>query len=435
MSVRYWSRKIIVVVVLFIVSFIFPSSVAGQEGDDDRHRQVPSLDVVLLIDESETMWRHTDTEGVRVNTVNFCIDILSSEQSGSVHRLGVVAFGTQPYVIPLTLLDSQEAADELKERYAAVHRSIELHKNEQYTDINAALRASLEMIEQNSDPNRKPTLILISDGQPTNPRVSERMGRDTVLAYLDETRSLLQPFTDYSYVDDICPSTRGAPLYMVGIGVDKLAESSSPDFIAMYKEFWQEVSGSAGGYYKEADRVEEMQGISTYIFSELLCTPATPALPVRSPQVLEYQVYENYFQIIFAISAKENPELETRVYRPQEDGTAGGVALSKDEEGVSWQSNGVDYEVWSVRYTEPWTGTWRVALEGDGRAEFSYIFFPNVTIHLYEPDSSFLPADEPFTVRAGIVDEDGQVVDVPLNDFRVEIEVHGAEMSVTQTCS
>jgi hypothetical protein len=255
--------------------------------------------------------------------------------------------------------------------------------------------------------------------------VSEKKGRDKVVAYLDETRSLLEQLRGYEYVDSICPSKSGTPLYMVGIGVDKLEETSSPDFISLYREFWQGTSARTGGYYKEADQVQEMQGISTYIFSDLLCTPATPSLAVRSPQILEYQVYNSYFQIFFTISAKEHPDLKARVYRPREDGTAEGVELSKDEEGVSWQSNGIDYEVWGVRYTEPWTGTWQVVLEGEGRAEFSYVFFPNMTITLYEPSSGFLPADKPFTIRAKIIDENGHVVDVPLKDFQGEIEGEG----------
>jgi hypothetical protein len=379
----------------------------------------------MRVDESETMWNQTDTEGVRVNTVNFFIDMLSSERSGSVHRLAIVAFGTEPYVIPYTPLDSQVAAEGLKEQYAAVHKSIESHKDEEYTDVNKALRVALAMIEQKGDPNRKPSIILVSDGQPTNPQVSENKGRDTVMAYLDETRSLLEQLGETPYVDSICPAPRGVPLYMMGIGVDKLEESSSPDFIALYREFWQGVSARAGGYYKEAEKVQQMQGISTYIFSELLCTPATPSLAVHSPQVLEYQVYNSYFQIFFTISAKENPELKAKVYRPREDGTAGGVALDKDEEGVSGQSNSIDYEVWGVRYTEPWAGTWRVVLEGEGRAEFSYVFFPNVTINLDEPSGGFLPADKPLTIRARIIDENGHIVELPLKDFQVEIEGEG----------
>jgi hypothetical protein len=425
MSKSHWSRKVLLFAILLVLSAVSSSPVYGQEGGDEQHRQVPGLDVIILVDESETMWNQTDTKGVRVNTVNFFADMLASEQSGPAHRLGIIAFGSKPYVIPYVLLDSREAAEDLKEQYAAVHRSIEPYGSRQYTDINEALRAALTLIEQDRDPDRKTAIILISDGQPTNAKVSEEKGQAVVLAYLEETRGLLEQLRDYPYIDNVCPSAEGAPLYMVSIGVDKLAESSTPDFIATYKEFWQGVSSRSGGYYKETEEVEEMQAVSAYIFSELLCTSAAPSLTVRPSQVLEYQVYDNYFQIMFTISAKENPDLESQVYRPQDDGTAGGVLLSRDEEGVAWQSNGIDYEVWSVGYTEPWSGTWRVSMEGEGRAEFSYVFFPNMTIELDEPSGSFLPVDEPFTIRARIVDEDGNMVNIPLRDFQVGIEGEG----------
>jgi len=114
---------------MLLMSALLPLPACAQggsnTGNNGQHREVPNLDVIMVIDESETMWNHTDTEGVRVNTVNFFIDMLSSERSGSVHRLGIVAFGTEPTVIPYTLLGSQEAAEELKEQYAAVHKSIE----------------------------------------------------------------------------------------------------------------------------------------------------------------------------------------------------------------------------------------------------------------------------------------------------------------------
>ncbi|NIO68428.1 MAG: VWA domain-containing protein, partial [Anaerolineae bacterium] len=190
---------------MLLMSALFPLPACAQggsnTGNNGQHREVPNLDVIMVIDESETMWNHTDTEGVRVNTVNFFIDMLSSERSGSVHRLGIVAFGTEPTVIPYTLLGSQAAAEELKEQYAAVHKSIEPHKDEEYTDINKALRAALAMIERERNPTRKPAIILVSDGQPTNPQVSEKKGRDTVVAYLDETRSLLEQLGDYQYMD------------------------------------------------------------------------------------------------------------------------------------------------------------------------------------------------------------------------------------------
>ena len=422
LRIRHWWKKALLVIALSLASAPFPLPANGQGANDEQHRQVPNLDIIMVVDESETMWNKTDIQGVRVNTVNFLIDMLSLERSGSVHRLGIVAFGTEPHIIPYTLLEGQAAAEALKAEYAAVHQEIESHKNEQYTDVNQALGAALEMIEQQGNPARKAAIILLSDGQPTTPQVSEKAGRDAVVAYLNETRRLLQPLGDYTYADSTCPSAQGVPLYMVGIGVDRLAESSSPDFIALYREFWQETSANRGSYYKEASRLQEMQSISTYIFSELLCTPATPPLVVHSPQVLEYQVHSSYFQIFFNVSGKDSPQVEAKVYRPQEDGTAGGTALSKDEDGVSWQSNDIDYEVWGVKYTEPWTGTWQVVLEGEGRAEFSYVFFPDMTINLYEPDGGFLPVDRPLNIRASIVDEHGEPIAVPVKDFQVAIE-------------
>ncbi|MBN1995369.1 MAG: VWA domain-containing protein [Anaerolineae bacterium] len=422
MKTSLWPDKLFLAIILILVSVLFPLPAHGQDQNDARQqRAVPGLDVIILVDESETMWNKTDTEGVRVNTVNYFIDVLTSEQSGATHRVGLVAFGTEPQVIPYTTLDTPAAATTLKERYAAIHRGIDAHHDKEYTDLNLALQAALDMMTQDSDPTRKSALILISDGQPTNRQTGEKKGEETVATYLQETRRLLGQLQGYPYLANVCASPNGAPLYMIGMGVDKLVESSSPEYIELYREFWQEGAARAGGYYKEAEKIQEMQGISTYIFSELLCTPATPSLGVRSPQVLEYQVYDSYFQIFFTISGKENPKVAAKVYRPQPDGSKGTVPLNKGEEGISWQG-GVDYEVWGVKISEPWAGTWQVALEGEGRAEFSYVFFPNVSIGLVEPGNNFIPVDKPFTVRAKIMDENGQVVDVPVKDFQVEIE-------------
>ena len=391
MDARLRPPKAALAVVLILMAFILPLPAHGQEkGETRQNREIPGLDVIILVDESETIWNKTDTEGVRVNTVNYFIDMLSSEHSGAIHRLSIITFETEPKLIPFTWLDSQTAAESLKEQFATLHRSIEPHKSQGYTDINKALLVALDLLTQNRDPSRKSAVIMISDGQPTNPQVSEKKGEETVKGYLQETRILLEQLQDHPYVTGLCASPKGAPLYMIGMGVDKLAEASSPEYIELYREFWQEGASKTGGYYKEAEKIEEMQGISTYIFSELLCTPATPPLTVRSSEVLEYQVFDNYFQIFFTISSKENPDLEARIYRPREDGTSGGIPLSKEEEGVSWQS-GVDYEVWGVKYTEPWAGTWQVALEGEGQAEFNYVFFPNVSLKLIEPARNLLP--------------------------------------------
>jgi hypothetical protein len=417
---------------LFIGLFVpvFVQSQGQSDTTNPTNRELPALDVIILVDESETMWNTTDPAGVRVNTVNFLVDVLSAEQSGPGHRAAIIAFGTQPHVIPLTLLDSPAAAESLKQQYAAVHQSLEPIHNLQYTDINAALQAALTLLEAEKDPSRKPGLILISDGQPTNPSVSEKKGQDVVEAYLTETQSLLAQLGQYPFAGDICASPDGAPLFTIGMGIDNLQTVSSPEFIALYREFWQGIASRTNGYYREARQLQDMQGISTYVFSELLCTPATPSVGFRESQTLEYQVYNSYFQIIFTISAKENPDLQAQIYRPHSDGSVSDVLLQKDDEGVSWQG-GPDYEIWRIVYTEPWQGTWQVTLEGEGQADFSYVVFPNVTLNVEEPRGSFLSVDKPFTLRAVITDETGQIVDLPVNEVLVEVEGDNFRRQVT----
>ncbi len=414
-------RNIGINIVLLLLFVGFPHPALGQSDADNQNRILPGLDVIILVDESETMWNKTDTEGIRVNTVNFFIDVLAAETSTTGHRVGIIPFGTEPQVIPFTLVDSPEAADTLKTRFEAVHQQFEAIGDVQYTDINLALNAALTLLNEEGDPTRKPAIILISDGQPTNSQVDEEKGQDIVEEYLVETRDLLAEFDQYESTVEVCGNVSGVPLFTIGMGVDKLVEASSPEFITLYREFWQGVASRNNGYYREAAKLQEMQGISTYIFSELLCTPATPPLALRSTQVLDYQVFDSYYQIIFTISGKENPDLVAQIYRPQADGSAGGELLTPEDEGVSWQS-GPDYEVWRATFTEPWVGNWQVTLEGEGQAEFSYLVFPNVTLDIEQPHSGFVPVDQPLNLRANIIDEQGQPVDVPVQSIQVEIE-------------
>ena len=196
---------------------------------------VPSLDVLILVDESETMWNHTDTASKRVQAVNLFIDQLSaSTQPGVRHRVGIIAFGTEPRVIPWTFLDSKDDAERIKREYRAVHDAI---GNSDYTDINKALAKALELMETEHDPDRKPALILISDGQPTRPSppVNEAQGWDVVYAYLLETQRLVDEFKAVSYSGGLCPADGGTPLYTLTMGTDVLLQRgrSTPKFVEL----------------------------------------------------------------------------------------------------------------------------------------------------------------------------------------------------------
>ena len=173
MRTRFCPRKVIFVISLLLVSLLSPLPAQGQDNNPTR-RETPALNLIIMVDESGSMWNTTDTAGVRANTVDLLIDLLSSVESDPPPQVAIIAFGSTPRVIPYTLLDSPAAAEALKEQFAALHQEIRAVKDHENTDINLALQSALALLKQANDPARKPALILLSDGQPATREVGEK---------------------------------------------------------------------------------------------------------------------------------------------------------------------------------------------------------------------------------------------------------------------
>jgi len=384
-----------------------------------RQASVPSLDVLILVDESETMWNHTDTEGKRVQAVNLFIDQLStSTQPGVRHRVGIIAFGTEPRVIPWTFVDSKDDAERIKREYQIVHDSIGRFD---YTDIHKALAKALEIMKAEHVRGRKPALILISDGQPTRPSppVNEEQGWDVVYAYLLETQKLMDEFKAVSYSGDLCPADSGTPLYTLAVGTDVLLQTgrSTPEFVELYKRFWQASADSTKGYYEPVTPLDEIGSTVTEVFARLLCGVVhSKGVEIEEVREFEYTVEEKYFQIFFTISGKDNPAIKARVFRPDQE-----EPIWPGDKDVEWREDG-DYEVWSVKRSEPWAGTWRVVLEGKGNAYFSYVLFSSFSIEVQQPShGAALPTGKPIEIRARVIQKGEMPAAVAVRDFKVSI--------------
>jgi hypothetical protein len=419
------SAKTICIAVLSVIClsilpiYEYRLPVYGQSDDIPRQQvPVPSLDVLILVDESETMWNYTDTAGKRVQAVNLFIDQLSASTQPEVrHRVGIIAFGTEPRVIPWTFLDSKDDAERIKREYQIVHDAI---GNSEYTDINKALAKALEIMKAEHDPGRKPSLILISDGQPTRPSppVNEEQGWDVVYAYLLETQRLMDEFKAISYSGDLCPADSGTPLYTLAVGTDVLLRSeSTPEFVELYKRFWQASADSTKGYYETVTPVDEIGSAVTEVFARLLCGVVhSKGLEIEEVREFEYTVEERYFQIFFTISGKDNPAIKTKVFRPDQE-----EPIQPRGEGVEWRED-VDYEVWSVKRSEPWAGTWRVVLEGKGNAYFSYVLFSSFSIEVQQPShGAALPTGKPIKIRTQVIQKGEKPAAVAVRDFKVSI--------------
>jgi hypothetical protein len=421
LSARTICIAVFLVVCLSILPIYGHGLPAYGQSDDTPAGQapMPSLDVLMLVDESETMWNYTDTADKRVQAVNLFIDQLSaSTQPGVRHRVGIIAFGTEPRVIPWTFLDSKDDAERIKREYQTVHDAI---GNSEYTDVNKALAKALEIMKAEHAPGHKPALMLISDGQPTRPSppVNEEQGWDVVYAYLLETQRLLDEFKAVSYSGDLCTADSGTPLYTLTVGTDVLLQAgrSTPKFVELYKRFWQASADSTKGYYETVAPLDEIGSAVTEVFARSLCGVVhSKRLEIEEFQEFEYTVEENYFQIFFTISGKDNPAIKAKVFRP-----GGEEPIQPGDEGVEWRED-VDYEVWSVERSEPWAGTWRVVLEGKGNAYFSYVLFSSFSIEVQQPShGTALPTGKPIEIKAQVIRKGEQPAAVTTRDFKVSI--------------
>jgi hypothetical protein len=425
MNKSLFAKTICIAVLSIIYLSILPIygyglPIYGQPDDTPaRQALLPGLDVLILVDESETMWNHTDTAGRRVQAVNLFIDQLSASTQPRVrHRVGIIAFGTEPRVIPWTFLDSKDDAERIKREYQIVHDSIGRFD---YTDIHKALAKALEIMKAEHDPGRKPALMLISDGQPTRPfpPVNEEQGWDVVYAYLLETQRLMDEFKAVSYSGDLCPADGGTPLYTLAVGTDVLLQTgrSTPEFVELYKRFWQVSADSTKGYYETVTPLDEIGSAVTEVFARLLCGVVhSKRLEIEEFREFEYTVEEEYLQIFFTISGKDNPTIKARVFRP---GLEEPIQLG--DESVEWRKD-VDYEVWSVERSEPWAGTWRVVLEGEGNVYFSYVLFSSFSIEVQQPShGAALPTGKPIEIKAQVIRKGEQPAAVTVRDFKVSI--------------
>lgn len=111
------------------------------------------IDAVLLIDSSGSM-KQTDPKRMRVPAAKLFINLLGADD-----RVGLVSFSDNGYpVIHLT----EATSDNQAKIFAGVDRVSALGA---YTNLHAALATGLKMLNEESGPNRRRMLVLMSDGK------------------------------------------------------------------------------------------------------------------------------------------------------------------------------------------------------------------------------------------------------------------------------
>jgi hypothetical protein len=131
--------------------------------------------------------------------------------------------------------------------------------------------------------------------------------------------------------------------------------------------------------------------------------------------VHEYQVEKLYNNIVFTI-LKANEGIELWIYRPD------GTLLSETDPNVIVNKSRLD-EVWSIKRSTPWAGTWKVELTGTGEGLISgpRDTFTDILINTINPTSDFVKACQPIDISVEVVNSDCTPFSEHLESFTLQV--------------
>ena len=307
------------------------------------------LDVLLLIDHSNSMWDKdgvgSDPDLLRVQAANLFVAYLGVDTARIGNRLGVIHFGGESVLVaPLTLLDSTGRRQAIRAAIANPHRL-------DWTDPLEALQLAYETLfpepEDQRDPARQPVVILLTDGKPElcpAPSPEERA------AYVADLRALVDRFRE-----------QGCPIFTIALSNE--ATDADPEIQTVYRNLWQEIAArTPPAEYHEARTADDLLRIYHAIVARL--TGAEPDAPVIETSVdgraVETVTVETGLAQVTLVVLRSDPALEVRLLRP------GGAPARPDDADVRHTGKpGVTREeVWAI--TNPRPGRWSLELQGYG---------------------------------------------------------------------
>ena len=415
-----------IILSIFVVG-LFSGALPTARAEEDIG--LPRLDVVIIVDESGSMWFDTDIERERINAFNLLIDTLGSETSrGDKVRVSVIAFGSAELtevVLPFTNVNSG-TVDAVKKKYQDFNDGLANPPDGEvvglkWTDALRALQKAEEVLLSGHLSDHKPAIIILSDGKPETEDIHE--GTDgfdqNISMYINQMYSQAARFHSppggQFHYEGICePLMPGwVPIYTIGI-----REGAS--LPAIYNDIWRKLAEQNGGRYYAEDPQDKLQlgklGSTYYeIWTDLVCQ--TSELETGyAPLIREYEVSSLYKRIIFTV-LKDNSNIGVEVYRP-------GATAPMDENDPNLILNrSLKDEVWSIGISEPWAGTWTVKLTGSGEVWFSYDRFTDVfRVERIHPPSNFVPACTPIDIALRIVNSEGTPITDHVERFEVTVE-------------
>ena len=388
----------------------------GQEGNEIN---TPRLDLVVIVDESGSMWQETDLNRERIDAFNLLIDTLAFDRAaGDEVRINLIAFGSEAHeVIPFEegAVNAQTVTT-LKNKYLAFQEGLTL-EGLGWTDIYQALQLAEQALLRGHRPDHKPVIMILSDGKPETVELNEGMPgfEQSIGPYIDQilqqaARFQSEPGGPFYYEGACEPLQKGwVPIYTIAVREGAVLPE-------IYQEIWLELARQNGGaYYADPAGLSlgQLGGRYYEIWTQLICRNSELEL-VTLPFRGEYEVNNLYQRIVFTI-LKETPNVEVRLYRPD------GRQMSEGEPGSILNRSRLD-EVWSISRSEPWSGTWIVELSGEGTVRFGReLFADTFEIKQLSPVSNFISACDPIELILQITNRAGVPIAENVQRFQLEV--------------
>lgn len=398
----------------------------------------PKLDLVIIVDESGSMWFDTDKPRERINALNLLMDTLASEgETGDKVRVSLIAFGSAELtevILPFTPVNSN-TVDDIKQVYQDYNDDLANPPNGRvvglgWTDVLHALNLAEEVF---TDPrnghlqSHKPAIIILTDGKPETDDVNEGVSDYSrkIDQYIDQVFAKASQFQSppggMFYYDGPCTAPKEG---VVSIYTIAIREGATLDEI--YRDIWSKLAEKNGGDYKaspEGLTLGALGGSYYEIWCDLTCCNSRLER-ITPPMERLYTVSNVYKRIIFTV-LKDNPDVEVEIYRP---GSTTPITESEDQVIVN---QSLKDEVWSIGRSDPWVGNWTVKLTGSGQVWFAYERYTDYFhVEQISPVGSFVKACTPIEIALRLVNSDGQPLTENVADFNLEVRTPDGKIVV-----
>ena len=384
-----------ILVLSVLVLSLFGTTRAGSA--QSQRTAVPNLDIVLVIDESGSMWNESDppnatNQGWRIVMAKLFADLLGVDQSGSTHALSVIIFGAKAQIVSdLTLIQDSTSRQDLKTAIDAAHAATQ---NKNYvTNIPEALTQAYEELDTHGRPGAQKAVIFLSDGkceladQTLNPQCNENI------------RQIIKDHYVGKY-----------PVYTIAF----TAKAYNAGDSAIYENLWQEIAADTGGeYFKPNKAKSDLLDVYIQILRHLFnLSSQTIPNPVQAPSKQVFNIPASQLQAVFTI-VKYNENIKATIIRPD-----GSVVKVTDPDVRFSSSSQTD----SYSFLKPAAGPWYVQLEGSGEVTVIYIPFPSnfLKVMRISPSGLTFPMGKPMDIIIQIADANGNLQS-SLEDIKVDV--------------